>query len=359
MRGFFAIRILLKKVFLKNILRVTLIQIALRNPPQALFILRTIRWQKEAARVRSYWEQQGSHIPPMVIFSITNKCNLKCRGCYVQALHGSCRTEMSEHKLKNVIAEAKELGISLVVLGGGEPLVRQETLTITKAFPEIIFLLFTNGLLIDEMVIAELKQQRNVIPVISLEGYGEDTDKRRGEGVYEYLQRVIGKVNSTGIFFGTSLMVTRSNFATVTDDRFVQNLMGLGCRLFFFVEYTPVEEETDDWVLADEQRASLYSSIDSFRSRYPALFSTLPGDEKKAGGCLSAGRGFIHISAEGNVEPCPFAPYSDVNLMDSSLKDALQSEFLRTIRENGRKLSEREGGCALWEKREWLQSLPP
>ena len=96
-----------------------------------------------------------------------------------------------------------------------------------------------------------------------------------------------------------------------------------------------------------------------FRAKFPALFIAVPGDEEEIGGCLSAGRGFIHISAEGDVEPCPFAPYSDANLRDLSLKDALQSEFLRNIRQNHAQLSETEGGCALWIEREWVRSLLP
>jgi MoaA/NifB/PqqE/SkfB family radical SAM enzyme len=83
----------------------------------------------------------------------------------------------------------------------------------------------------------------------------------------------------------------------------------------------------------------------------------VPGDEEEIGGCLSAGKGFIHISADGNVEPCPFAPYSDTNLRESSLREALQSEFLREIRENHERLSEAEGGCALWVERAWVRSL--
>ena len=70
-----------------------------------------------------------------------------------------------------------------------------------------------------------------------------------------------------------------------------------------------------------------------------------------------AGRGFVHVSPEGNLEPCPFAPYSDTNLRDLSLKDALQSELLKEIRQNHEKLTETKGGCALWENREWIDSL--
>jgi MoaA/NifB/PqqE/SkfB family radical SAM enzyme len=104
-----------------------------------------------------------------------------------------------------------------------------------------------------------------------------------------------------------------------------------------------------------EQRVGL--EMEPFRSKYPAVFLSFPGDEKKFGGCLSAGRGFIHVSASGDLEPCPFAPYSDASLLHVSLKEALQSEFLRRIRENSGELLEADGGCAIWKKREWAQAL--
>ncbi len=339
-------------IFFKDALKATL-----QNPIHAYYFLRTIKWQKKAAHVRSNWGQQGIHVPPIMIFSITNRCNLHCKGCYNQALRQSPQEEMSEEKLKSVIGEARDLGISFIVIGGGEPLIRKEISDITREFPEIIFLVFTNGLLIDDDWLTKLKGQNNFVPVISLEGYEENTDERRGKGVYERLQGIIKKIKGRGIFWSVSLTVTRSNFAAVMDHEFVKKLYTLGCKLFFFVEYTPIREGTEDWILTEEQRENLLTIRDSFRSKYKALFIAIPGDEEEIGGCLSAGRGFIHISAEGNVEPCPFAPYSDANLRDSSLKDALQSEFLRKIRQNHDQLHETEGGCALWVKREWVRSL--
>jgi MoaA/NifB/PqqE/SkfB family radical SAM enzyme len=264
---------------------------------------------------------------------------------------------MSEEKMRSTIAEAKELGMYFMVLAGGEPLVRQEILDIIKEFPEIIFLVFTNGLLINEDIMKKLNGQRNFVPVISLEGYELDTDYRRGEGVYKRLQSIVKNLRKMGIFWSVSLTVTRGNFDTITNKQFVKDLVDLGCKLFFFIEYTPVSEDTEDWVITDEQRESLLSIRDSFRKQFPALFIAVPGDEEEIGGCLSAGKGFVHISAEGNVEPCPFAPYSDTNLRDMSLKDALQSEFLQAIRENHEHLSETEGGCALWVERTWVRSL--
>lgn len=340
------------RVFFMDALRSTL-----TKPRQAYFFYKTIRSQQKAARARQHWDHEGVHVPPIMIFSVTNKCNLKCKGCYAQAIHRLPDEEMSNAKIRAIIEEARELGISFFVLAGGEPFVRPELLDITGDFPEIIFLVVTNGLLIDEELLKRLKKQKNVIPLISLEGYEHDTDERRGRGVYEYLQRIISRLKSDSIFFGTSLTITRSNFDTLTSCDFIQNLITAGCKFFLFLEYTPVKEGTEDWLLTDEQRNMIMKLIYSFRSKWPALFIAVPGDEEEIGGCLSAGRGFVHVSADGCVEPCPFAPYSDVNLKDVSLREGLQSTFLRSLRESTEHLHETKGGCALWVKRAWVQSL--
>ncbi|MCJ7582933.1 MAG: radical SAM protein [Candidatus Aminicenantes bacterium] len=341
-------------MFFKDALRVSL-----KNPAHALFFFRTAKWQKKAAQVRNLQEQEGIHVPPILIFSITNECNLHCTGCYHRALARESKPEMSDEKIHSILSEARDLGISFVVLAGGEPLVNKNILDITKDFPEIIFLVFTNGLLIDEEWLGKLKGQHNFVPVVSLEGYEKETDGRRGAGVYERLLKIVQKIKNAGIFWSVSLTVTRSNMDSITDAGFIKSLSDLGCKLFFFLEYTPVKEGTEDWLLTDKQRGDLITRRDHFRNQFSALFFAVPGDEEEIGGCLSAGRGFVHISADGNVEPCPFAPYSDVNLLDVSLKEALQSEFLKKIRQSDKHLKETGGGCALWVEREWVKSLLP
>jgi MoaA/NifB/PqqE/SkfB family radical SAM enzyme len=340
------------RLFFRDALR-----ISLKSPRQALFFLRTIGWQAGAARVRSRWKRQGIHVPAVMIFSITHRCNLHCKGCYAQALHPSSNGDMSEDKLRSIFAEAHELGISFAVLAGGEPLVRPEILDITKEHPEIISLMFTNGTLIDDTLLARFRAQRHLVPVISMEGYQEDTDGRRGQGVYEYLQTIISRLRDHGIFYAVSLTVTRSNLDTVTGAPFIESLLGLGCQFFVYLEYTPIREGTEDWVITEGQRARLPGTMDAYRQKYPALFVAVPGDEGRFGGCLAGGRGFVHISADGDVEACPFAPYSDTNLRDSSLKEGLQSELLKAIRENSDRLRRERGGCALWGRREAIDSL--
>jgi len=338
-------------VFFKDALRV-----AFTNPAQTIFFARTLRWQRKAAQIRANWSKQGLQVPPVLIFSVTSACNLHCEGCYNHYLRGNRHGEISDERLRKAVAEAKELGISFVVLAGGEPLMRPDVLDIPKEYPEIMFLMFTNGLLVNDKVLENMTKERNIVPLVSLEGYEAKTDARRGTGVYDALLKTIGKLKEKKVFWGASLTLTRTNFNEVTDDEFVKKLVEAGCKLFMLVEYTPVREGTEDWVLTEEQKSKVVPVKNSLRVKFPALFIALPWDEDEIGGCLSAGRGFIHISAEGAVEPCPFIPYSDVNLNDVTLKEALQSKLLRTIRENHGQLKE-ANGCALWEKRNWVKSI--
>ena len=340
------------RIFFKDALRITL-----RNPSQAYYFLRTALWQRRASSIRRQWKEQGIQVPPILIFSVTNRCNLRCKGCYHRALHRSSGEELTPDQLRQVVEEAHELGISFFILAGGEPLVRPEVVDIIMEYPDIIFFMFTNGLLIDEELLTRFKKNRNVVPVLSIEGYEEDTDGRRGEGVFKSLKRIIDMLRKHNIFYSVSVTVTQSNFETVTSEAYISNLVDLGCKFFLYVEYSPVTEDTQHWVISPTQRERLMEQFKGYRKRYKSLFISVPGDEEEIGGCLSAGRGFVHIGADGALEPCPFAPYSDANVKETPLREALKSQFLKQIRLHHEELEETEGGCALWVKREWVQSL--
>jgi MoaA/NifB/PqqE/SkfB family radical SAM enzyme len=331
--------------------------VALTRPRQAIFFIRTVFWQRRAARTRLQWARRGMQIPSIIIFSITTKCNLSCKYCYAQALHPPSDREMSAEKIRNIIREAQDLGISFFVVAGGEPFMRPELLDITADYPRTLFLIFTNGLLIDEAVVLRLKKLRNVIPLVSLEGMEDETDYRRGEGVHMCLERIINALKKNGIFFGTSLTITRSTFETLTNPRFIGQLIETGCRFFLFIEYTPVQEGTQDMVLTSAQRERLLEIMDTYHARRQALFISVPGAEESVGGCLAAGRGFVHLTAEGDIEPCPFVPFSDTNVRDMSLKDALRSDLLGELRAHPEMLEVTEGGCCLWKKRDWVRTL--
>lgn len=340
------------KVFFKDAVRV-----ALGTPAQAYFFYRTVRRQHKAARLRRLWEKRGVIVPPVVIFSITTKCNLHCENCYAQALHPPSDNELSTEEIRKLFAEAKDLGVSFFVIAGGEPFLRPELLGLTADFPDVLFLIFTNGTLIDDTMVKQLKRQKNVVPMVSLEGQATETDERRGEGVYEFIEELIHRLHRNGIFFGTSLTITRSTFSTLTDYDFVRRLAHAGCKFFLYLEYTPIVEGTGRLVLTRDQRHQLMELTRELQKKLSALFITVPGHEEEVGGCLAAGRGFVHLTAEGDIEPCPFAPFSDANVRDSTLKEALQSLLLKKLRQHPEQLQISEGGCCLWKRRTWVESL--
>jgi len=335
--------------------------VSLGRPGQALRFLRTVRWQAAAARMRKSQQKLGVRVPPIIIFSITHRCNLRCAGCYAQSILGTnaaeCEgaadepPELSDAKLGSVVSEAADLGVSFFVIAGGEPLMRSELLAIAARFPRILFLVFTNGVLLDESMVRRVAELKNIVPLISLEGSEEQTDARRGEGTHQQLTAAMSRLCRRRSFFGCSLTLTSANFSTIFSDEYIDGLVAAGCRFFLFADYTPVEPGTEDWVLTPAQRDSVEERVRVLRRRHKALFIAVPWDEREAGGCLSAGRGFVHINASGAVEPCPFAPFSDTDLNQVSLLEALQSPLLTRLREMPELVEYEGGGCELWQHR--------
>lgn len=236
---------------------------------------------------------------------------------------------------------------------------RKEILDVTESFPDIVFPLFTNGYFLDEATVARLKRQRQIVPILSIEGLQQETDERRGEGTYDQLMGKVASLKKNGLFFGFSLTLTRDNFEEIVNEPFCRKLIEAGAKVILFIDYIPVDKNSEAMALSTEQRLSLTKRVAALNRHSPAIFISFPGDEEAFGGCLAAGRGFVHVSPRGDVEPCPFAPYSDTNLREHSLKESLQSDFLAKIRDNHTSLSETNGGCALWDKREWVKGLLP
>ncbi len=306
---------------------------------------------------RAKFLQDGVQIPPMIIFSVTNDCNLDCAGCYVKILHQTSEKELTHVQFKAVIQQASDLGVSVILLAGGEPLMREGLLDTIKKFPNMIFLLFTNGTLLDDAAIRSIKKQGNILPVISIEGDQQDTDLRRGGGIYERAVEVFAKLKEEKMMFGTSITQTRKNFELVNNEGYLVDMMDKGCKVFFFINYLPIDPKTSDLVLTHQQVLQHLSILEDLRVKYPALFMAFPGGEVELGGCLAGGKGLVHINPLGDVQPCPFSPFSDANLKEVSLLDALRSRRLQTIRNSGDLLDESDGACALWKNKAWVEDL--
>ena len=222
----------------------------------------------------------------------------------------------------------------------------------------ILFPIFTNGTFMDERYFDLFDRCRNLVPIMSIEGEQAVTDARRGKGIYDRLVQNMDELHRRGLIYGASVTVTTENIREVTSESFLQTLSDRGCKVVIFVEFVPVTEDSQELAPGDEERAYLQAELTRLREQRPEMvYLSFPGDEKSSGGCVAAGRGFFHINSHGGAEPCPFSPYSDVNVRNTSLKDALNSRLFVTLRENGHLLEDHAGGCVLYEKRDLVERI--
>lgn len=308
---------------------------------------------KKQEKVRTRYGKEGVVVPPVLIISVTNDCNLSCKGCYACSQQRDKSGEMDTVSIKRVVKEAVGLGVSVVMIAGGEPLMKQGILDLPAMHPDTLFVMFTNGLLLG----SGGGMPKNLVPVISVEGGREATDGRRGEGIYEQAMALMQSLDKKGRLFGASVTLTSANYGEVVNSGFLNDLEEKGCRAAFLIEYVPSGEEDAALCLTDAQKRELRDIEDKLYKKHNMLIVTLPGDEEKYGGCLASGRGFLHVSSTGALEACPFAPYSDTNVKDMPLIEALKSGLLESIRQNHHMLKESRGGCALKENSEWIESL--
>ena len=113
------------------------LKITLTNPSQALFFARTYGYQKNAAAKREALKSKGLSVPPVMIFSITKKCNLDCKGCYDRILRPEDGNELTTEEIRKIFSQSLEIGIAFAVIVGGEPLVREDLLELVREFPRI------------------------------------------------------------------------------------------------------------------------------------------------------------------------------------------------------------------------------
>jgi MoaA/NifB/PqqE/SkfB family radical SAM enzyme len=330
--------------------------LSLSFPSYIPFTVRMIFHQLKGIELRKRCELESIEVPPVIITSVTNRCNLMCKGCYNKIRDVGSGKGLSRETFVKLLTEARDIGSRIVFISGGEPMTRPELLDIAADFPEILFPLFTNGFMIGEEEIRSWKKRKNIVPIVSLEGGENDTDVRRGIGAYKRVNEISLMIKRAGIIFGHSMTAAGSNYELLTEPSFIKELYRKGARIFIFVEYQDVEGIKASASMSLKDTINFRERVGRLRRSLPGIFIDLPGEEEEYGGCLSAGRGFVHVSADGSLEPCPFSPYSDSNIINSGLKDALKSSFLRRIREHHLELTEIYG-CALLEKRDWVKSL--
>jgi len=292
------------------------------------FLLRGV-WQNQ--KIRDKARAEGSAPLTTLLISPTMRCNLRCVGCY--AKNYSKETDMPFKLLDRIVTEAKkDVGVAFFTILGGEPFFREDIFEIFKKHSDTSFQVFTNGTLIDEKIAQKLIDCENVFVNLSIEGFEKETDERRGKGVYQKLMKAMDVLRERKIPFGYSVCVTRKNAEVVVSDEFVDLMVKKGAFVGWYFLYMPVSgDKNTELMPTPEQRNNQRLRRNEIRKKFPIFIIDFWNDAPYVGGCIAA-KYYCHVNNFGDLEPCIFTHFSQVNIKNLPLKEALKCQFFKEIR---------------------------
>jgi len=285
-------------------------------------------------RVRRNREKYKCNIPFITLFDPTSACNLKCKGCWAGE-YEKCDTLQYE-EMDSIIKQGEKLGTRVYMVTGGEPLIRKnDLLKLAKKHRNCTFLIYTNATLIDEALCRETRKLGNVVFAVSLEGFAERNDARRGDGAFERSMKAIELLRREKCMFGISVCYTKENIEDVTSDKFFDYVVSLGAKFGFYFHYMPLGAHAlPELMPTPEQREKMYHRLRDIRrgkGGKPLFVMDFQNDGEYVGGCIGAGRNYFHINAAGDMEPCVFIHYSDSNIREHTLLEALQRPLFQAF----------------------------
>ena len=287
--------------------------------------------------VRKSREKYQCNIPWLILMDPTSACNMHCKGCWA-AEYGN-RLNLTFEDMDKIVTEGKELGIYFYMFTGGEPLVRKaDVIKLCEKHSECAFNAFTNGTLVDQAFCDEMKRVGNLSLSISLEGFEDANDSRRGEGDFDKVIEAMDLLHKNGLFFGNSVAYTRTNMEAVTSDKFFDMIIEHGSRYAYYFHLMPVGmKATPDNMPTKEQREYIYHRLREVRATKGGkqiFVMDFQNDGEFVGGCIAGGRNYCHINPNGDVEPCVFIHYSGANIHDKSLLECLKQPLFMEYRDN-------------------------
>ncbi|WP_273319404.1 radical SAM protein [Vallitalea guaymasensis] len=279
-------------------------------------------------------EKYDCNIPWAILMDPTSACNLKCIGCW--AAEYKKNDSLDYDTLSNIIKQGKELGTYMYIYSGGEPMVRRDDIIkLAREHNDCVFLAFTNGTLFDEDYAKKLQEVGNVTFAISIEGYEEQTDMRRGKGTYQKVIKGMDILREHGIPFGFSSCYHNKNEEIVSSEEYIDFMIEKGCYFGWIFTYMPLGKDAVlDLLATAEQRKDMYYKVREYRRTKPIFTMDFWNDGEYVNGCIAGGRNYLHINANGDVEPCAFIHYSNANIKEVSLLDALRQPLFRQYRKH-------------------------
>lgn len=282
-----------------------------------------------------------------LLIDLIASCNLNCLHC--RASDFDKKQKLPLDIFKNILSDAKEMGIKTITFSGGEPFLREDIFDLIKMVKDFGFVqrIQSNILLLEEKKIKQLKDFGVDYVGTGIDGLRESHEKlRNSRGSFDKVLENIKILKKYGIKVHVEFTATNFNYLDfkhvmeLCESLGVYDVMtravlptGKGKKFDFSLSLNQyrdflnnvksIKNENIDVKLYCQDPISIYldeERINEIKEKYSG--------KKILGGC-SSGLNMIYISPEGIVKPCSFLDYSFGSLKDSSLKDILNSDKRR------------------------------
>ena len=292
--------------------------------------------------------KRGELFPPFLFLALTNDCNLRCRGCWIENSGG--RERLSLDDVDGIIASGKRRKSYFYTLLGGEPMIYPHLWDVIQAHPECYFQIITNGMFFDEANLERIRRAGNVTPLVSVDGRRENNDARRGQGTFETAMEGLARLKRNKILFGVATTVTGENIDEVTSDAYVEDFISRGAIYLWYYVYRPVgPDPSPRFCVGREQMVELRRRLLKLRRKHAIILIDTYWNAAGEAVCPAAlGLGF-HIGPRGTVEPCPPLSFACEKIGDNDgdlYKTINESRFLRGFQEFA---CDRTRGCVILE----------
>ncbi len=248
--------------------------------------------------------RRGEVFPPFLFLALTNACNLRCHGCWIES-RGEKHSLTSED-VDAVIDAGRRQGSYFYTLLGGEPMVYAGLWELIARHPDCYFQIITNGMFHSEENVERIRKQGNVSPLVSIDGMEAANDDRRGSDVFSAVIEGLRRLKRRKILFGVATTVTSQNMEEVLGDEYVRFIIDQGAMYLWYYVFRPVgPDPSPHYCVQREQMIELRRRLLALRRRQPIILIDTYWNARGEAVCPAAlGMGY-HIGPRGSIEPCP------------------------------------------------------
>ena len=288
---------------------------ALFSKPSANFLSRAL-----------YRTIQNRNLPNLMSIAVNDACNARCEHCsFFTSVDEAGRTVLSREQASRAIADAQDLGVSVINFVGGEPLLREDLPDLMAAVDKdrSTTLLFTNGWALEQRA-RELKAAGLDSVFVSVDfADAEQHDQFRGKpGLFARALRGIQRVRKLGLSTGFSATITPDSWRAGELEKIVELARQVGVHEVFVFDAMPAGRykqradlvDNSDWI-----EEMIQSAVPLNRDpRYPGVtFLAYMGSHRSVG--CACGTSYFYLSPYGDVMSCDFNHARFGNVLEEPL----------------------------------------